>query len=65
MSRPPRRRAPLPLRSIFAAPAAIALFSLLGLIVALTGDGARDAFAWACLAVPVAAVFWAARARRT
>lgn len=62
MTRP--ARAPLPLHRIFAAPALIALLTLLGLAVALTGEGVRDALAWACLGVPIAAVLWAVRARR-
>lgn len=53
-----------PLRRIFAAPLVIALLSLVGLIVALTGDGFRDALAWVGLAVPVAAILWAHHARR-
>jgi hypothetical protein len=59
------RRPPQSLGAIFAAPLAVALLSLLGLVVALTGDGLRDALAWATLAVPVAAVAWAMRARRS
>ncbi len=50
--------------SIFLAPAAIALASLVGLVAALTGDGIRDALSWAALLVPVAVVAWAMRARR-
>ncbi len=53
------------LRAIFAVPAAIALLCLVGLIVALTGDGWRDAVAWVALGLPVAAILWALRARRT
>lgn len=53
------------LRAIFAIPLALALVSIAGLIVALTGDGFRDAASWAALAIPVCAVGWAMRARRT
>lgn len=53
------------LRSVFAAPAAIAVFSTIGLVAALTGDGWRDAISWAALAVPVAAIIWAMAARRS
>lgn len=53
------------LRAIFGIPLAIALFSLAGLVAALTGDGVRDMLSWAALAVPVAAVAWAMRARRS
>lgn len=51
--------------SIFAMPLLLALASLAGLVVALTGDGWRDAAAWAALALPVLAVAWAIRAGRT
>lgn len=47
------------IRSTFAIPALLALLTLLGLIVALTGDGGRDQLAWAALFVPLAAVVWA------
>lgn len=51
--------------AIFALPLLIAVLSLVGLVAALTGDGWRDAASWAALAVPVAAVAWAMRARRS
>jgi hypothetical protein len=50
-------------RAIFAAPAAIAVVSTIGLLSALTGDGARDLVSWAALALPVFTVGWALRAR--
>lgn len=53
------------LRAIFALPLLLALVSIAGLVVALTGDGLRDAASWAALAIPVFAVGWAMRARRT
>jgi hypothetical protein len=53
------------LRSIFAVPLLLALASIAGLVVALTGDGWRDAAAWAALAIPVLAVGWAMSVRRT
>lgn len=53
------------LRAIFAMPLLLALVSIAGLVVALTGDGWRDGAAWAALAIPVFAVGWAMRARRT
>lgn len=59
----PRKR--LTLRSIYAVPAVLTLLSLAGLIIALTGDGARDAIAWICLAAPVAAFLWMRRTRRS
>ena len=53
------------LRAIFAVPLLLALVSIVGLVVALTGDGWRDAISWALLALPILAVGWAMRARRT
>lgn len=47
------------IRSTYAIPAIIAAASILGLILALTGDGVRDALSWAALATPIAAVTWA------
>ena len=52
------------LAAIFAAPLLLALASLAGLVVALTGDGWRDAAAWLGLGLPALAVAWAMRARR-
>ena len=52
------------LRRVFAWPLAIAAASIVGLVIALTGDGWRDAASWAALAIPVLAVGWAMRARR-
>lgn len=51
------------LRAIFAIPLLLALASIAGLVIALTGDGLRDAASWIALAVPVLAVGWAMRAR--
>ncbi|PZQ22266.1 MAG: hypothetical protein DI569_08800 [Sphingopyxis macrogoltabida] len=53
------------LRAIFAVPLLLAAASIVGLVVALTGDGARDAASWALLAIPVIAVGWAMGARRS
>lgn len=53
------------LRAIFAVPLALGFLSIAGLVVALTGDGWRDAAAWLALGIPVAAVGWAMKARRT
>jgi len=53
------------MRAIFAIPLFIALLSIVGLVSALTGDGLRDALSWIALAVPVIAVGWAMRARRS
>lgn len=50
-------------RSTFAIPVAIALLSLAGLVLALTGDGWRDALSWVAVSVPVLAVGWAAARR--
>ena len=49
--------------AIFVIPLLIAIFSVVGLVSALTGDGWRDALSWAGLVAPVAAVGWAMRAR--
>lgn len=48
----------------FAIPAVIAIASLIGLFVALLGDGTFDLASWLTLALPVAAIFWAMTARR-
>jgi hypothetical protein len=61
----PRVRRVLPLREIFALPLGILLLGIVGLVSALTGDGWRDALSWLALAVPVAAVAWAMRTRRS
>lgn len=53
------------LRAIFALPLAIFVTGLAGLIIALTGDGWRDAASWAALSAPVAAAIWAMAKRRT
>ncbi|KTE30418.1 MULTISPECIES: hypothetical protein [unclassified Sphingopyxis] len=53
------------LRSIFRVPLLLALISIAGLVVALTGDGWRDGASWAALAIPILAVGWAMTARRT
>lgn len=47
------------MRSTFAIPALIALATVFGLVLALTGGGWRDAAAWIALGTPVAAVGWA------
>lgn len=52
------------LRAIFALPLAIGVLSTVALVVALTGDGWRDALSWVGLAVPVVTVGWAMKARR-
>lgn len=48
------------MRSTFAIPLLLALLSLVGLIVALTGDGDRDLVSWVALSAPLLAVLWAA-----
>lgn len=45
------------LRAVFAAPTAIAVISLIGLVSALTGDGVRNIVSWAALGVPVLVAF--------
>ncbi len=61
----PRRPMQQSLATIFAVPVAIAVLSVVALIVALTGDGWRDALSWVGLAVPIATVAWSMRSRRT
>jgi cyanate permease len=53
------------IRSTFALPAILAIASLLGLIVALAGDGWRDAVTWLTLALPAVAVGWAAQRKES
>lgn len=53
------------LGAIFAIPLFLALVSIAGLVVALTGDGFRDAASWLALGIPVAAAAWAMKTRRT
>jgi len=48
----------------FAAPLAIALVSLVGLVSALAGDGLADAISWIGLAAPLLVILWARTARR-
>ena len=48
-----------PLSAIFAWPLAIFAVGIVGLVIALTGDGWREGAAWAALAAPIAAVLWA------
>nr|WP_314444291.1 hypothetical protein [uncultured Sphingomonas sp.] len=47
------------IRSTFAVPLLLALLSLAGLVVALTGKGWRDLLSWTALSVPLASVLWA------
>ncbi len=62
MSRLSKRQS---LGAIFAVPLLLALLSSVALILALTGDGWRDALSWLGLAAPVLAVGWAMLARRS
>lgn len=52
------------LTAIFGVPLAIFVTGLAGLVIALTGDGWRDAAAWVALALPLAVIVWAMRTRR-
>lgn len=54
---------PHPLWATFAAPLAIGVLSLIGLVGALLDDGAWDRIGALLLAVPVAAIIWARLAR--
>jgi hypothetical protein len=62
--RKPRSRA-RSVQAIFAWPLAIFVAGIAALVVALTGDGWRDAVAWIGLAIPVAVTIWAMRHRRS
>lgn len=62
MTRPARHSRSM--RAIFAWPLVIFLVGLVGLVVALTGDGWRDVASWIALCAPVAALAWAMRTRR-
>ena len=60
--RPTRPRQSL--ARVFAWPIAIAILSMIGLVVALTGDGWRDVLSWIGLAAAVFPLPWALAARR-
>ncbi|WP_370335120.1 hypothetical protein [Parvularcula marina] len=60
--RPPSTK--LPLTVIFAVPALLAVFSLIGLIAALVGNGVYDALSWLTLAAPIIAILWAMTTKR-
>lgn len=47
------------IRSTFFLPVLLALLSLAGLVIALTGEGWRDLVSSAALLTPIAAVIWA------
>jgi hypothetical protein len=57
-------RGHLSLWQVFRIPLAVAALSLLGLVVALLGDGAWDWIGAAALGASVAATIWALVARR-
>lgn len=63
MNRP--RKHSLSLTAIFAVPTAIFLLGVFGLVSALTGDGWRDWLSWLALGVPLVALVWAMRTRRS
>jgi hypothetical protein len=52
------------LRDTWVIPVALAVLTIVGLVVALTGDGWRDAASWAALATVCGAVWWAMARRR-
>lgn len=53
-----------PFRRVWAAPIAIAVVSLVGLVAALLGDGLNDWISWIGLAVPLVVIVWARLKRR-
>lgn len=50
---------------VFAAPLVMGALSLIGLVSALAGDGPADWVSWVTITVPVLAVAWAMRRRRS
>lgn len=52
------------IRSTWMVPVLLGLFSLIGLVVALAGDGWQDWLAWVTLAAPIGATLWAMRVQR-
>jgi hypothetical protein len=54
------------LRQVFAAPAAMAVLGIVGLVSALIGDDVWDALSWGALAAPILAIahFWRRSSRR-
>lgn len=61
MSPPSRKRRTL--AQVFAVPLVLALASLTGLVIGLTGEGVPDLLSWLLLALPIAAlaIAWARR----
>ena len=53
------------LQSTFFWPIILAVLSVFGLIIALTGEGWRDAVSWLALAAPIIAIAWAVTAKRS
>jgi hypothetical protein len=53
------------IRSTWALPLLLGLCSVIGLVIALAGDGWHDWIAWAALGAPVAATVWAMRVQRS
>ncbi|GGD57978.1 hypothetical protein GRI62_01800 [Erythrobacter arachoides] len=58
-----RRAASVSYPRVFAVPAALLLATLAGLVIGLTGSGARDVLAWVLVALPLfaLAIAWARR----
>ncbi|OYX63917.1 MAG: hypothetical protein B7Y88_11895 [Sphingomonadales bacterium 32-64-17] len=59
------RRRSNSLMTIFALPLAIFVGAVAALVIALTGDGWRDAASWVGLAIPLVVLIWAMHARRS
>ncbi|RIV86803.1 hypothetical protein [Aurantiacibacter zhengii] len=51
--KPVTRRQRQSLWYVFAIPASLLAASIAGLVLGLTGDGLRDAFAWGLLSLPI------------
>ena len=61
--KPEFRTRRLGLAQLFAVPALIALASIAGLVIGLTGENAQDWLSWILLSLPLAALAWAFRRR--
>ena len=60
----PARRTRNSMVAIFAAPTAIALVSIVGLVAGLLGGGWHDLLSWVGLGVPAAVILWSLALRR-
>lgn len=59
-----RRSRRYSLGEIFAVPLLLAIFTIVGLVAALIGDGWLDVLSWVGLLIPALAILWAFLRRR-